>query len=56
MLLKIKWDLNDMPHEKAGVPEYWKVPENLRTLTLNQLKQYLRNKYCYNVKNIERIY
>lgn len=56
MLLKINWDLDDIPPEKAGVPEYWKVPEHLRTLTLNQLKQYLRNKYRYSVKNIERIY
>ena len=56
MLLKIDWDIQDMLPEKAGVPVYWKVPLELRTFSLTQLKNYLKIKYCYNIKKIEVIY
>lgn len=56
MLIKIDWEIKNMLPEKAGVPVYWKVPVELRKLSISQLKNYLKIKYCYNVKKIEVIY
>lgn len=56
MLIKIEWKLNGMTHEKAGVPQFWKVPEELRGLTRSQLKSHLMLKFCYDIKKIEVIY
>ena len=56
MLLKITWKLDTEVPEKAGVPEYWRVPKELKALNLQQLKAHLVAKYCYDIKQIEVMY
>lgn len=56
MVIKIDWDIQGMPPDKAGVPTTWKVPTELRKLNLAQLKRHLTLRFCYDIKKIEILY
>ena len=56
MLIKIHWNLKGITLEKAGVPEFLKVPHHLRALTLKKLKKALMKDYGHPISKIEILY
>lgn len=56
MLIKIHWNLKGITLEKAGVPEFLKVPHHLRALPLKKLKKVLMKDYGHSILKIELLY